>query len=510
MTKKESFVLGSEVELTDLYEVAALCRPVVLSAKNRALMVKCRKELMNLISRGAPIYGINTGFGELSSKRIPLADCRALQTNLVRSHSCGAGDPMTDSQARGILFLRANELSKCHGGVRPEVVETVAKCLNAGLVPFVPSRGSVGASGDLAPSAHAALMLLGEGKAKFMGGEWIAASAALKKAGIKPLVLEEKEGLSLINGTQAMQSVGGLGMLDALKVWSSSVAAAAMTVEALKGTPVPYSEQISALKPHRGQVRTAAILRELFEDSEIRASHLANDTRVQDPYSLRCVPQVHGTVRDALEFASNVVETEMQSVTDNPILIWDEGSEFKNMQVISGGNFHGQGLSSAFDFACSNMVSLGNVCERRVFQLVSDGSKILPPFLAKNPGLESGWMINQYTAAAIASENKTLAHPASSDSIPTSGNREDFVSMGMWAAHKLNMAVRNTAYIVAIELLAGAQGLEFHKPLKPGRGVLRTYEALRSLVPPIGSDKPTSEEIAIIHKAVMDGLFMVL
>lgn len=510
MTKMEPFVLGSEVELTDLYEVSALGRPVVLQAATRALMAKCRKELMTLISRGAPIYGINTGFGELASKRIPLADCRALQTNLVRSHACGAGEPMTYAQARGILFLRANELSKCHGGVRPEVVETVVKCLNAGLSPFVPTRGSVGASGDLAPSAHAALLLLGEGRARFMDGDWVSSSSALKKAGIKPLELEEKEGLSLINGTQAMQSVGGLGMLDALKVWSSSVAAAAMTVEALKGTPVPFSEQISALKPHRGQVRTAAMLRELFEDSEIRLSHLANDTRVQDPYSLRCIPQVHGTVRDALEFSSNVVETEMQSVTDNPIVVWDEGSGFANMQVISGGNFHGQGLSSAFDFACSNMVSLGNVCERRVFQLVSDSGKILPPFLARNPGLESGWMINQYTAASIASENKTLAHPASSDSIPTSGNREDFVSMGMWAAHKLNMAVKNTAYIVAIELLAAGQGLEFHKPLKPGRGVQRTYETLRSLVKPLTCDKSTADEIAIVHKAVLEGRFMVL
>ncbi|MDD2772877.1 MAG: histidine ammonia-lyase [Elusimicrobiales bacterium] len=502
-----AFELGSECSLGDLYEVASAGRKVALGAAAKKRLSASRKAMLEYVAKAGAVYGVNTGFGELASRRIPGDKCGQLQLNLIRSHACGVGAPFTDAQARGLMFLRANELARCHSGVCPEVVEMLAGCLNAGIIPYIPSRGSVGASGDLAPSAHAALTLLGEGKAKLAGGEWTDAGRLLAKAGLRPLKLEAKEGLALINGTQAMQSVGGLALVQALLLWQAATAAAAMSCEALKATPAPFEDAIILLKPHAGQVEAGRMLSRLMEGSEIRKSHLANDARVQDSYSIRCSPQVHGAVRDALEHAVTVLETEMLSATDNPLVVWKRDSDFAGLEVRSGGNFHGQPLSLAFDYACAAMTSLGNICERRLFQLVSDPARILPPFLAKNSGLESGWMITQYTAASLASENKTLAHPASSDSIPTSGNKEDFVSMGMWAAHKLGTVTQNTAAIAAIELLAGAQGLEFHKPLKPGRGVCEIYARVRKLAPALECDAPLTDAIETVQSAVLDGVF---
>jgi len=498
------FELGSRAGLEDLYQVAVLGRKVSLSAKAAAKLNAIRARLEASLKDGRAVYGINTGFGELASRRIPDKDCAVLQFNLIRSHACGAGEPFSDAQARGLMFLRANELARGHSGIRTQTLRVLVQCLNAGIVPFVPSRGSVGASGDLAPSAHVAMTLIGEGLARERGGEWKSACALLKKHGIKPASLEAKEGLSLINGTQAMQSVGGLAIIKAFWVWHAALAAGAMTVEALKGTPRPFSPEINNLKPHKGQVETARLLTRMFEGSEIRESHAEGDTRVQDPYSLRCMPQVHGAVCDALEYAASTIETEFLSATDNPLLVNPQSAR---PEAVSGGNFHGQALALSFDFACAGMTSLGNITERRIYQLVSDSSGMLPPFLARNPGLESGWMIAQFTAASIASENKTLAHPASADSIPTSGNKEDFVSMGMWGALKLDKVVENTATIAALELLAAAQGVEYHAPLKPGKGVCRTLKLVRSVAPALKGDESIAAHIAFVRQAVLNGVF---
>ncbi|NLO90524.1 MAG: histidine ammonia-lyase [Elusimicrobia bacterium] len=498
------FELGSRAGLQDLYEVAVLDRKVSLSAKTAAKLDGIRARLEASLKDGRAVYGINTGFGELASRRIPDKDCSALQFNLIRSHACGAGEPFSDEQARGLMFLRANELARGHSGMRTKTLRVLMQCLNAGIIPFVPSRGSVGASGDLAPSAHVALTLIGEGLARERDGQWKDAGSLLKKHGIKPASLEAKEGLSLINGTQAMQSVGGLALIKAFWTWHAAIASGAMTVEALKGTPRPFSPEINNLKPHKGQVQTARLLTAMFEGSQIRASHSKGDSRVQDPYSLRCMPQVHGAVCDALEYASATVETEFQSATDNPLIVNPMSSR---PEAVSGGNFHGQALSLSFDFACAAMTSLGNIAERRIYQLVSDSSGMLPPFLAKNPGLESGWMIAQFTAASIASENKTLAHPACADSIPTSGNKEDFVSMGMWGALKLDKVVDNTATIIALELLAGAQGVEYHAPLKPGKGVQRTLKMVRAAAPALKGAESIAAHIAFVRKAVLNGVF---
>ena len=498
------FVLGGAVRLEDLYQVSVLGRRVVLAPKTAARLSAIRARLENSLKDGRPVYGINTGFGELASRRIPGKDCAQLQFNLIRSHACGAGEPFSDEQARGLMFLRANELARGYSGIRTQTLQAMVKLINSGLIPFVPSRGSVGASGDLAPSAHVAMTLIGEGLAREAGGEWKSAATLLRKKGLKPATLAEKEGLSLINGTQAMQSVGGLALIKAFWTWHAALCAGAMTVEALKGTPRPFSAEINLLKPHPGQVEAAALLRQMLEHSQIRMSHIEGDTRVQDPYSLRCMPQVHGAVLDALRFAAGTVETEFSSCTDNPLLVNPDAAR---PETVSGGNFHGQALSLSFDFACAAMTSLGNIGERRIYQLVSDSTGMLPPFLAKNPGLESGWMIAQFTAASIASENKTLAHPASADSIPTSGNKEDFVSMGMWGALKLDKVVENTATIVALELLAAAQGVECHLPLKPGKGVCSTWKLVRGIAPALKGDESIAAHIAFVRKAVLNGVF---
>lgn len=492
------FPLGSSPTLEDLASVARGGRKVSFPPRARSRVREARRVLLRAASSGRPVYGVNTGFGELACRRIPDDRLKTLQRNLVLSHACGVGEPLAPAEARGVLFLRANELARGHSGVRPEVVELMARMLDAGVTPVIPSRGSVGASGDLAPQAHMALVLIGEGEA-FLRGRRMTGAEALRRADLKPAVLEAKEGLALLNGTQAMQAVGGLALERAFAVMEAAQLAGAASLEAMTGTPEPFEESIHRLKPHPGQVRAARELRSLLAGSAIRESHRENDPRVQDPYSLRCMPQVHGAVYDALAFARRTVETEFASATDNPLVA--------DGRVISGGNFHGQALSFACDLGASALTALGNISERRVFQLISGQAPGLHPFLARDPGVESGFMIAQVAAAALASENKTLAHPASADSVPTSANKEDFVSMGMWAALKFRSVVSNAAQIVAIELLCAAQGVETHAPLKPGRGVAEGLRRLRVHVKASRGDEVLSGKMERAKELILNGSF---
>ena len=391
-------------------------------------------------------------------------------------------------------------------GVRPVVVETLVAMLNKNVIPYIPRKGSVGASGDLAPSAHMALVMIGEGMACIGGDEgdyeWKAGAEIMKEAGIAPIELAEKEGLALINGTQAMKAVGGLALQAAMNLAVNSITIGAMTAEALKGTPVAFDKRIHDLKPHEGQKFTAEMLRDLLTDSEIRKSHAENDDRVQDPYCLRCMPQAVGAVLDALSNSMETFETELQSVTDNPLIVDSEDVE-DSVDVLSGGNFHGQPLSFAADFAGIALTALGNMSERRISQMVSN-FKILPPFLARNPGLESGFMIAHVTAAALCNENKVLSHPASADSVPTSANQEDFVSMGMNAANKLVEIVKNTARILAIEALAAAEGMEYHRPLKSSRQLEKALSFIREIAPAVKGDDVFSTKIENLSMYLAD------
>ncbi len=499
------FELGRVPTICDFADVAFGRRRTAVTPRRLRLVAARRAALEKLLAEDRVMYGINTGFGELASQRVSREKLRALQVNLIRSHACGVGSPLEDAECLGLMFARVNELAMGNSGVRPVVVKTLSAMINKGVIPFIPSKGSVGASGDLAPSAHMALTLIGEGEAKSAGaGKWLPSAAVMKKAGIKPVELAEKEGLALINGTQAMKAVGGLALFEAVNLFDAAVLAGAMSVEALKGTPTAFDSRIHALKPHHGQREVAAALERLLKGSPIRASHARNDKRVQDPYSLRCMPQAMGAARDALGYALEVFETELGSVTDNPLLV--EGKKKGSIEVLSGGNFHGQAVSFAADFAAIAVTALGNISERRIAQLVSD-FKILPPFLARDPGAESGFMIAHVTAAALCNENKVLSHPASADSISTSANKEDFVSMGMTAALKLREVVRNTARVTAIELMAAAEGIEFHRPLKSSRPLELALAKLREISPAFKGDEVFSGRIEAVARAILAGHF---
>lgn len=404
-----------------------------------------------------------------------------------------------------MMLLRANVLAIGLSGARPVVADTLLAMLNADVLPVVPEKGSVGASGDLAPLAHLALGCIGEGEC-FYQHERMPSRAALERTGITPVTLEAKEGLALLNGTQAMMATGALSLRRAEQVVHAADISGAMTLEALRGTPVAFDERIHRARPFAGQVETAARLRSLLADSEIRLSHLTNDTRVQDAYSLRCMPQVHGAVRDALRHARAQTEIETASATDNPLVFVSEDES--EVDVLSGGNFHGAPLALAYDYAALSLAHLGSIIERRVERLVNpDLSEGLPPFLAAHPGTSSGLMIAHVTAVALLNEIKVLAHPASTDNLPTSGNKEDHVSMGMTASLKLRRIVENIEQILAIEFLAAAQGLEYRLPLKPGRGVLRAYEMVRRLVSPLVEDRVLTPDIEILAARVRDGAF---
>ena len=473
----------------------------MLSAEARARCQASRAIVEQIVAENRAVYGVNTGFGKLSDLRIDPDKLSELQLNLVRSHSCGLGNPLSEIEARAMLLLRANVLACGLSGARSLVVDTLVAMLEQGVTPVIPEKGSVGASGDLAPLAHLALAAIGEGEA-FYKGERLAGGEALKRAGIQPLQLEVKEGLALLNGTQAMGAVGALALHRAERVTHLADVAGAMSLEGLKGTPVAFDERIHAARPHAGQVAVAAHLRKLLADSEIRESHLENDPRVQDAYSLRCIPQVHGAVRDALTHARGIVETETGSATDNPLVFSETGD------VLSGGNFHGAPLAMAFDYAAIALTELMSITERRIDRLVNpDANENLPAFLTRQPGTSSGFMMLQVTAVALLNEAKVLAHPASVDNVPTDGGKEDHVSMGMTAATKFRSIVDLAEATTAIELITAAEALEYRKPLAPGRGVQAAYEIVRSQVATLEADRSMSGEIQQIMETIRAGKF---
>src|SRR6201995_3636592 len=425
MTNSSSPLLlcGDPLTLAQLNGVAAAALPVAIAPGSRSRMLASRAVVDGAAAGDAAAYGINTGFGKLADVRVAPDQVTALQQNLVRSHCCGVGEPLSEAEVRGMLLLRANVLAKGLSGVRTEVAELLVAMLAHRIHPVVPSRGSVGASGDLAPHAHLALALIGEGEV-FVRGERVAAAKALAAAGLAPLELQAKEGLALLNGTQAMASVGGLSLFRAQRVVRLFDLAGAMSLEGLMGTPAAFDARIHEARPHAGQIAAAAHLRALMEQSEIRESHRLNDPRVQDAYCLRCMPQVHGAVRGVLDHATAVIETEMGSATDNPLIFPNTAGD-----ILSGGNFHGAPLAFALDYAAIGLADLVSISERRIDRLINpDINEGLPPFLSDNPGISSGFMIAHVTAAALLNEAKVLAHPASVDSVPTSGGKEDHVS----------------------------------------------------------------------------------
>ncbi len=494
---------GQPFSLQQIARVATGAEHVTLADAARQRVEASRRSIEKILAEGRVVYGVNTGFGKLSDYSIAPEELRSLQLNLVRSHACGVGQPLSEAETRAMLFLRANVLALGYSGARTVVVETLIKMLERNVHPLIPEKGSVGASGDLAPLAHLALVVIGEGEAVYRG-ERMTGGEAMRRAAIEPLQLEAKEGIALLNGTQAMTAVGALALLRAEILLRVADVAGAMTLEALRGTPTAFDERIHLLRPHAGQIAVAVHLRELLSDSEIRASHLEDDPRVQDAYSLRCMPQVHGAARAAIGHARETVETETGSATDNPLVFAD------TEEVLSGGNFHGAPLALTFDYACVALTHLANMSERRIERLVNpDLSEGLPPFLAIHPGISSGFMIAQVTAVALLNEMKILAHPASTDNLPTSGNKEDHVSMGMTAATKLRALVENAEHIFAIELLAAAEALESRAPLKPGLGVRRAYDIVRSFVPRLTQDRPLAPDIAKAAEAIRRGDFEV-
>src|SRR5829696_885263 len=495
---------GQQLTLQQIVDVAHAREQVTLSAEARTRVERARRVVQDIVTEGRTVYGVNTGFGKLSDVSIDRSDLIQLQLNLVRSHSCGLGDPLPETDARAMLLLRANVLAAGFSGARPLVIETLIAMLEQGVTPVIPEKGSVGASGDLAPLAHLALAAIGEGEV-FYKGERLPANEALARAQIAPLQLEVKEGLALLNGTQAMGAVGALALHRAEQLVRLADVAGAMTLEALKGTPVAFDARIHEARPHPGQLEVAAHLRELLRDSEIRKSHLNNDPRVQDAYSLRCMPQVHGAIRTALSHARQVVEIESGSATDNPLVFSETG------EVLSGGNFHGAPLALVFDYAAIALTDLMSITERRIDRLVNpDSNEDLPPFLTSHPGISSGFMMLQVSAAALLNEARVLAHPASIDNVPTDGGKEDHVSMGMTSATKLRGIVKLAELAAAIELMTAAQALEFHAPLAPGRGVKQAYEIVRGLVSPLTADRSMSGDIEKLTAAIRRGDFVLL
>ena len=496
---------GNDLTLEDVREVAFERRPVLLAPDARERVNAARDVVDALVADNQVSYAITTGVGKLSDVRIAGDQIRELQINLVRSHAVGVGEPLSIAETRAMMLLRANSLSKGFSGVRSGVVDTICELLTRGVTPWVPSQGSVGASGDLAPLAHLALLLVGEGECHDGKGGRTAGAVALKAAGIKPLVLEAKEAVSLINGTQAMLAVGTLSLLAAEILVDSADVIGAMACDALKGTDAAFDERIHRARPHTGQIATAANLRKLLEGSAIRESH-RDCGRVQDAYSLRCMPQVHGAVRDTLAHCRSVFETETNSAVDNPLVFRDPKSQNEDADVISGGNFHGEPVAFALDFLGIALSALAGISERRLERMVNPAlSEGLPPFLAPGAGLNSGFMMPQVTAAALVSENKVLAHPASVDSITTSGNKEDFVSMGMGAAIKLKKIVENTRNTMAIEAMAAAQALDLLAPLKTSKRLQRAHTAIRAVSPALEKDRVMYQDFARIADVIAAG-----
>jgi histidine ammonia-lyase len=498
---------GNTLTLEEVRDVAVERRPVLLDPDAREAVVRARAVVDALVGKDEIAYAITTGVGKLSDVHIKGDQIRELQINLVRSHCVGVGEPLSIPETRAMMVLRANSLAKGFSGIRPVTLDTLCEMLNRGVVPVVPSQGSVGASGDLAPLSHIALALVGEGECwgeKSLGR--VASAAALNTAGIQPVVLEAKEAVSLINGTQAMLACGTLALLTAETLVDSADVIASLSLDALKGTDAAFDDRIHKARPHAGQVQTAANLRRLLEGSAIRESH-RQCGKVQDAYSLRCIPQVHGAVRDALAYCRSVFEIEANSAVDNP-LVFPKNPRHPDGEgdVISGGNFHGEPIAFALDFLAIALSALAGISERRLERMVnpalSDG---LPPFLAPGAGLHSGFMMAQVTAAALVSENKVYSHPASADSITTSGNKEDFVSMGMTGAIKLKRVVENTRNVIAIEAMAAAQAVDFLAPLQPSKRGQAAVAAIRAVSPAIEKDRVMAGDFERISALLATG-----
>ena len=499
---------GNDLTLEAVRQVAAEHRAVLLAPDAREAVNRARAVVDDIVATDKLAYAITTGVGKLSDVRIAGDQIRELQVNLVRSHAVGVGEPLSIAETRAMMLLRANSLSKGFSGVRAIVVDTLCEMLNRGVTPVVPSQGSVGASGDLAPLAHLALALIGEGECFDDEGVHVSSAEVLKRAQIKPLVLEAKETISLINGTQAMLAVGTLSLLAAEILVDTADVLGGLCCDALKGTDAAFDERIHKARPHSGQMKTAANLRLMLEGSEIRESH-RDCGRVQDAYSLRCIPQVHGAVRDTLAHCRQVFEIEANSAVDNPLVFITDPKNSAG-DVISGGNFHGEPVAFALDFLAIALSALAGISERRIERLVNPAlSEGLPPFLAPGAGLNSGFMMPQVTAAALVSENKVWAHPASVDSITTSGNKEDFVSMGMTAANKLNRIVDNTRNVMAIEAMAVAQALDFYlqgeAPLKTSKRGQAAYAAIRLVCPTMEKDRVMYKDFARIAELIASG-----
>jgi histidine ammonia-lyase len=489
------------LSLRELHEVAHQGAPATLDSDARSRMDKGRRVVEDILERHEVVYGINTGFGRLADVRISDDDLKRLQLNLVRSHAVGVGEPLSEPETRAMMLLRANVLAQGFSGARPVLLDHLLAMLNAGVHPVVPGRGSVGASGDLAPLAHLALGVIGEGEC-WDKGRRTASAHVLAKNGLTAAVLEPKEGLALLNGTQAIGAVGGLALIRGLRCVHVADVIGAMTLEALLGTPTAFDPRIHESRRHQGQIACAAHLLRLLEGSEIRESHREGDSRVQDAYCLRCIPQVHGAARTALAHVQEILEAETGAATDNPLVFQEEGD------VISGGNFHGAPLAYALDYAAIVLTDLLAISERRMDRLVNpDSNEGLPPFLSREAGLGSGFMMAHVTVAALLNECKVLAHPASIDSVPTSGGKEDHVSMGMTSALKLRQIVDNVERGLAIELMAAAEGLEHRKPLRPGKVLDRIYGEVRAVVEPLIEDRVIAGDIENLATALREGRF---
>jgi len=502
---------GSSLTLAQVWAVAVDGARVELSADARGRMLRTRDVVAAIVERGDVVYGVTTGFGKLSEVAISHDRLSELQVNLVRSHSAGVGPLLPEREVRAMMLLRSNVLAKGYSGARPDLVDLLIGMLNAGLYPPVPEQGSVGASGDLAPLAALGVSLIGEGELYRASDDGVEraqeqpasgpAGEMLRAAGLEPVRLGPKEGITLINGTQAHTAIAALAATDARTIWRTAHVAGAMSLDALLGTPVPFDARIHAARGQKGQARSAELLRDLLAESELRESHRLGDPRVQDAYSLRCMPQVHGPVLDALEWIEGVIVRELNAATDNPLV-------FESGEVLSGGNFHGLAVGNALDLLTIVMTNVATMSERRIDRLVNpDFNQGLPAFLSADPGLHSGFMMAQVAAAALASECKVLSHPASVDTIPTDGSREDVVPMAMGAAWKARRVVANVQRVLAIELMCAAQGLDYRAPLKPGRGVRPAHATVRSMVRPLDADRVLTPDIELLADAVARGRF---
>ncbi|MBV8172078.1 MAG: histidine ammonia-lyase [Candidatus Eremiobacteraeota bacterium] len=487
---------GTNLTIPLVKSIATGGTDVKLADNVRPLVQAGRDLVERTVKAGEQIYGVTTGFGRLKSVMIDPKDAIELQRNLVLSHCTGVGEPLPEDATRASVLLRAHSLARGYSGVRAEIIDLLLEMLNRRVWPLIPSKGSVGASGDLAPLAHMALVLIGEGEAMY-AGERLPGGDALRAANLKPVVLSFKEGLALINGTQIMTGIGALTAYRAELACKAADIAGAMSLEAFFGTAAAFDERLNALRPHPGQARVAANMRHLLRGSGILASHVDCD-RVQDPYSFRCIPVVHGAVRDALHAVENTLVIEMNSVTDNPIVIPEDAS------FLTGGNFHGEPVALAMDYLSMALTELGSIAERRIYKLL-EGLEGLPPFLSEGHGLHSGYMLAQYTAAALVSENKTLSYPASVDSIPTSAGQEDHVSMGTISARQCEQVVGNLENVIAIELLEAAQALDFRAPLTCGKGTAVAHRLVRERVPHLKEDRNLSQDIAVTRELVRSG-----